>query len=82
MRLFRYWSKERCLEYIDELEKAVALGAKTTSFQGQVTSWSSLEEVSAILDQLYARVDAIDGKRRGSALGGIRIVQIVPERGL
>lgn len=82
MRLFRFWTKERCLEYIDELEKAVALGSKTTSFQGQTTAWSSLAEIKEILGQLYARVDELDGtKGSHNPKAGISWIRVIPERG-
>jgi hypothetical protein len=79
MLLFRYWSREKLVDAIVAMEEALSTGAKATSFQGQTISWDTFEEGSAIVRQMYARVDALDGKRNRS--GGIRWMRVIPQRG-
>lgn len=64
---------------LEALEEAIALGAKTTSFQGQVVSWDTLEEAKEIVSHLQNRIEEIkSGTPRND---GVKIFRFVAKRG-
>lgn len=79
MKLFRRWTKIQLEEAIFALEEGISSGAQSISYPaGGSLSYTNFENATDILDQLYARLDELDGKRRKSS---VKLLPFVVKRG-
>ncbi|MDH0123291.1 hypothetical protein ABE562_04835 [Brucella intermedia] len=79
MKLFRRWTKPQLEEAILALEEGISSGAQSISYPaGGSLSYTSFENATNILDQLYARLDELEGKRRRPS---IQMIPFVVKRG-
>lgn len=79
MKLFRRWTKPQLEEAIFALEEGISSGAQSISYPaGGSLSYTSFENATNILDQLYARLDELEGKRRRPS---IQMIPFVVKRG-
>lgn len=79
MKLFRRWTKAELEEAIHALEEGLSSGAQSISYPaGGSISYTNFENATNILDQLYARLDELEGTRRKPA---IRMIPFVVKRG-
>lgn len=79
MKLFRRWTKAELEEAIRALEDGISSGAQSISYPaGGSLSYTTFENATTILDQLYSRLDDLDGKRRKSS---VQLIPFVVKRG-
>ena len=79
MKLFRRWTKAELEEAIRALEDGLSSGAQSISFPaGGSLSYTNFENATNILDQLYARIDELEGKRKKAS---VKLLPFVVKRG-
>ncbi len=79
MKLFRRWTKPQLEEAIFALEEGISSGAQSISYPaGGSLSYTNFENATNILDQLYSRLDELEGKRRRPS---IQMIPFVVKRG-
>lgn len=79
MKLFRRWTKTELEEAIRALEEGISSGAQSISYPaGGSLSYTNFENATNILDQLYARLDELDGVRKKVS---VKMLPFVVKRG-
>lgn len=79
MKLFRRWTKAELEEAIRALEDGISSGAQSISYPaGGSLSYTTFENATTILDQLYSRLDDLDGKRKKAS---VKLLPFVVKRG-
>ncbi len=79
MKLFRRWTKQQLEDAIFALEEGLSSGTQSISYPaGGSLSYTTFENATTILDQLYARLDDLDGKHRKPA---VKLISFVVKRG-
>ncbi|MEN3142331.1 hypothetical protein ABDF71_09975 [Ochrobactrum sp. WV_118_8] len=79
MKLFRRWTKPQLEEAIFALEEGISSGAQSISYPaGGSLSYTNFENATNILDQLYARIDELEGKRKKAY---VKLLPFVVKRG-
>lgn len=79
MRLFRTWTRNEVVEAIRDIESGLATGSQSVSYTGGGTvTYSSRADALRTLQQLYSRLDELDGAKRQPR---VRHIRVIPLRG-
>ena len=75
MKLFRTWTRPELVEAIRGIEESLTTGAQSVSYSGGGTvAYVARSEATRVLQQLYDRLDEIDGIQPAPKVRHIRVI--------